>query len=143
MFRALRNSALRIEMLIVLFIMTIVIIAQTSAAETATQTQKTTITTTTTEGENPAVTPTPESSKDFLVTKTFGSKAQSGTTGCKTEELSQQIVRDLESQCNVWIKKQKGELKKKYQTGTCEESCNDCGMSLKRCNVTGTVHYAK
>ena len=108
-----------------------------------TSTSTTTITTTNTEGMAGTPTPTPDPIKEFLVSKTFGSKGQSGTTGCKTEELSDKKTEELEATCNTWIKTQKLHLKGKFQTGTCDESCDDCGMSLKRCSVTAVVHYSK
>lgn len=144
---------LKLELLAVLVLMAIIILARTASAETessARTTKSTTTVTTTTQeidGEDPAAvaTPaaTPNEEKEFIVTKIFGSKAQSGTAGCKTEELSAQHVEKLEGQCDRWVDGQKRKLKKKFQTGTCEEDCADCGTSLKRCTVTGTVHYAK
>jgi len=127
--------------------------APTSAAGTTTTT---TVTTTTTSGPAPAVPAAPAAANatvraeapkplenDFIITTTFGSKATSGTAGCKTAALVENTVRDLKVQCNNWLKERKTELKNKFHTGTCQETCSDCGMSLQRCNVTGTVHYSK
>lgn len=91
--------------------------------------------------EDPSATPTPVTESE--ITTKFGSKATTGTAGCKTEELAKGVVRDLKSDCAAWLKDQKSQLKGRYLTGTCEEDCNDCGMSLQRCNVNGTVRYSK
>jgi hypothetical protein len=72
---------------------------------------------------------------------TFGSKAQSGLAGCKTEELRKSAVKDLKGDCNAWIKDQKADLKARYLNSSCEEKCEDCGMALQRCYVSGTIHY--
>lgn len=79
--------------------------------------------------------------KESEITAKFGSKATSGMSGCKTEELSQKLVRDLKSDCSAWLKDRKAELKGKYLTGSCDESCDDCGMHLQRCSVNGVVRY--
>lgn len=79
--------------------------------------------------------------RENVKTVTFGSRNQSGTAGCKTEALSKPLIKDLKADCNAWVKDQKAELKSRFQTSSCEESCSDCGMSLQRCNVIGTVHY--
>jgi hypothetical protein len=71
----------------------------------------------------------------------FGSKSQTGMAGCKTEELRKSAVKDLKGDCNAWIKDQKADLKSRYLNSSCEEKCEDCGMSLQRCFVTGTIHY--
>lgn len=79
--------------------------------------------------------------KESEITAKFGSKATSGMAGCKTEDLSQKLVRNLKSDCAAWLKDRKAELKGKYLTGSCEESCADCGMHLQRCVVDGVVRY--
>jgi len=79
--------------------------------------------------------------KERVKSVIFGSRAQSGTLGCKTEELIGGVIKDLKSDCAAWVKDQKAELKGRFLTSSCEESCTDCGMSLQRCIVTGTVHY--
>jgi hypothetical protein len=79
--------------------------------------------------------------KESEITAKFGSKATSGMAGCKTEDLSQKLVRELKSDCSAWLKDRKTELKGKYLTGSCEESCDDCGMHLQRCSVNGVVRY--
>ncbi len=71
----------------------------------------------------------------------FGSTGQTGMAGCKTEELSKNMVRELKTDCNAWIKDQKADLQSKYLTGSCTESCEPCGMSLKRCSVVGRIKY--
>ncbi len=81
--------------------------------------------------------------REGVITTKFGSKAASGLTGCKTEDVANSKIKDLKGDCNAWLKDRKSELKIKYLTGTCEEDCSDCGMSLKRCTVTGSVHYLK
>lgn len=90
-------------------------------------------------------TPTPapahSEAKENVKTATFGTLGLSGTAGCKTEELSKGAVSDLKGDCKAWIKDQKADLKDKYLTGSCDEVCEDCGMSLRRCAVKGTVHY--
>lgn len=122
----------------------------TSKSKTTKTTTTTTITTTTTKGETDEVppasaemTPAPTATQDFVITSTFGSKATSGTAGCKTHALAQDVVKKLKAECTGWMNERKAELKSKYQTGTCEEDCTDCGMSLQRCTVTGAVHYSK
>jgi hypothetical protein len=87
----------------------------------------------------PPVAPSIEST----LTQTFGSTATSGTAGCKTEALSKAVVKDLKRECSAWVKEQKADLGKSYRGNTCEDSCEDCGMSLVRCKVTGTIRYTK
>lgn len=79
---------------------------------------------------------TPKDS-DYTVRSTFG------PTACKTQELAKEMVRDLKTECNSWLKERKADLGTKYQTGTCGEECTDCTMGLKRCSVNGVAHYAK
>ena len=82
-----------------------------------------------------------EKPTESVITAKFGSKSGSGTAGCKTEELSKTAVKGLKSDCSAWMKDRQTELKTRYLTGSCEEECDDCGMSLKRCMVNGRVHY--
>ena len=115
-------------------------------AETNTRVRKstTTIITKESEGDDDDAIPVPEIAeepKESVKTATFGSKGQSGTAGCKTEELSKGAIKDLKADCSAWVKDQKSELKSKFLTSSCDESCDDCGMSLRRCSVTGSVHY--
>ena len=113
------------------------------AASGNVRTSKTTITTSTQESEDDPTANTDSEQSDFIVQKVFGSKSQSGTNGCKTEAKVEQVKADLEKQCHVWQDRQKTSLGSKYQTGTCNDECDDCGMSLQRCRVTGVVHYVK
>jgi hypothetical protein len=85
--------------------------------------------------------PNKELPKESEITAKFGSRATSGMSGCKTDDLSQKLVRELKSDCSAWLKDRKAELKGKYLTGSCEESCDDCGMHLQRCSVNGAVRY--
>lgn len=118
-------------------------------AQGTTKVRKTTTTVTTkevesdTDDESVPVPPVeaPVEPKESVKTANFGSKSQSGLTGCKTEALSNSLVKDLKADCSAWVKDQKSELKAKFLTSSCEESCDDCGMSLKRCSVKGSVHY--
>ena len=123
-----------------------------AAAETTRTVRKkqTTVTEVETEGEdeapNSTETQAPPSSagaQESELTTKFGSKATTGMAGCKTEELAKGVVRDLKADCGAWIKDQKTHLKSHFLTGTCEEECNECGMSLQRCTVNGTVRYTK
>lgn len=80
--------------------------------------------------------------REGVMTAVFGgSSGQSGLAGCKTDNLSKNLIKDLKADCQAWVKDQKAELKKRFLTSSCEESCEDCGMSLKRCHVNGTVKY--
>ena len=78
---------------------------------------------------------------DRIVEETFGSRSGSGMTGCKTEDRANDTIKGLKSDCNAWIKDRKAELKDKFVTASCKEKCDDCGMSMQRCAVTGIVHY--
>jgi hypothetical protein len=114
-------------------------------AEELPRVKKSTTTITVKESENdadeePKAKVTPEE-KERVKSVVFGSRAQSGTLGCKTEELINGAIKDLKSDCAAWVKDQKTELKGRFLTSSCEDSCTDCGMSLQRCIVTGTVHY--
>lgn len=151
------------EYIAVLLMMALLIVAFTAqAAEaqpgqtTTTTTSKrvrkstTTITTVDEDGDDvPTTSPvstttsTESTVEEGEVTTSFGSKATTGTAGCKTEELNKAVVRDLKSDCKAWVKDQRADLKGRFNTSTCEESCTDCGMSLQRCNVIGTVRYRK
>lgn len=115
---------------------------------------KTTITTTTTVSEDEVVpdtepnnqnmpsTPKPGTiERESEMSATFGSKSATGMSGCKTEALSKNVIKELQSDCSAWMKDRKADLKDRFLTGTCNESCEDCGMGLKRCNVTGSVRY--
>jgi len=113
------------------------------AEDGRTRTQTTTITTSERdELSTPTPTPTP-GQQDYLVEKVFGSKAQSGLDGCKTDDLVEIAKAKLEKQCRAWMKERKEELGSKYQAGTCNDDCEECGTSLKRCHVKGVVHYSK
>ena len=74
---------------------------------------------------------------DYTVHSTFG------PTACKTQDLARELVRDLKTECNSWLKERKADLGSKYQTGTCGEECTDCTMGLKKCSVNGVAHYSK
>ena len=74
---------------------------------------------------------------DYIVRSTFG------PTACKTHDLARELIRDLKTECNTWLKERKSDLGTKYQTGTCSEECTECTMGLKRCSVNGEAHYAK
>lgn len=117
----------------------------TSHAETSTKVRKstTTITTVESEGEDwpTDASPSPSPIQESEITATFGSKATTGMAGCKTEELSKNVIKELKADCKAWLKDQKADLKNRYSTGVCEESCSDCSMGLQRCNVKGTVRY--
>ena len=78
---------------------------------------------------------------DRVVEETFGSRSASGMAGCKTDDRAKDAITGLKSDCNAWIKDRKSELKDRFVTGTCSEKCDDCGMSMQRCSVTGRVHY--
>ena len=134
----------------VLVVLAIISFSVSSHAETSKQVRKrqTTVTEVETVGDEeepppPGAPPVQTPVSESEITTRFGSKATTGTAGCKTEELSKSVVRDLKSDCAAWMKDQKVQLKGRYLTGSCEEECNDCGMSLQRCNVTGTVRYSK
>jgi hypothetical protein len=144
------------EYLITLGLMALLIIAftasladaQTTTTSTSTKRVRKSTTTITQVDEDgdvsePTTTSTSTEVQEGEVVTTFGSRATSGTAGCKTEELNKAVIRDLKSDCKAWIKDQRADLKGKFQTSTCEESCTDCGMSLQRCNVVGTVRYRK
>lgn len=154
------------EYLVTLLVMALLIVAftasvadaQTTTAPgqttTTTSTKRvrkstTTITTVDEDGDDIAFDPVSTSTstttevQEGEVTTTFGSKATSGTAGCKTEELNKAVVRDLKSDCKAWVKDQRADLKGKFHTSTCEEQCSDCGMSLQRCNVVGSIKYRK
>jgi hypothetical protein len=86
---------------------------------------------------------TPDTAPDLEMTASFGSTATSGLSGCKTDDLSKNMVKELKSDCNAWLKDQKTDLKTKYRVGACEEKCSVCQPGLQRCNVVGKVHYAR
>jgi hypothetical protein len=75
------------------------------------------------------------------IEETFGPASGAGNAGCKIDELARSSIDSLKADCNAWIKGQKSDLKAHFLTGACKEKCDDCGMSLKRCAVTGSVHY--
>lgn len=129
-------------------------LAESTTTTRRSRTSKTTVTTTqsNTEGDEysesalaPAVTTATYSNEisESEVSTVFGSQATSGLAGCKTEELSKGVVKGLKDDCRAWVKDQKGDLGRRFLTSSCEETCTDCGMSLERCNVTGTVRYHK
>jgi hypothetical protein len=142
---------LRLSILAALLLVT----AQLASAETTKHTRTTT--TTTVESDDEAFAPpadaipAPRNAKppgagafiDATLSQTFGSTATSGTAGCKTEALSKSVVKDLKRECAAWVKEQKADIGKNYLGNTCEDTCDDCGMSLLRCKVTGTVRYRK
>lgn len=74
---------------------------------------------------------------EFLVTASYG------PTQCKTGDVLKLAIKELRDECNNWLKERKADLQGKYQTGTCQEDCRDCGTSLRNCTVRGTVHYSK
>lgn len=138
--------SLFLPLLLVLFSFLTAIGPTTASAEAAKKVKKTSTTVTTVESEGEEETPaggvtTETRETESSVTAKFGSKATSGTTGCKTEDLAKSVIKDLKADCNAWVKDQKAELKGRFLTSICEESCEDCGMSLKRCSVNGTVKY--
>lgn len=166
----LNRIGVRREGLIVLLMMTLLLIlltARLAKAETTRHTRTSTTTTTTTDSDDdgegyapppgaaipppnfppPGVAnPNPPAKPGFVesqMTQTFGSKATSGMAGCKTEALSKGVIKDLKAECAAWVKEQKTDLGKNYLGNTCEDSCDDCDMSLVRCHVTGTVRYRK
>lgn len=136
-----------------LFISALILISATGSSISFAESTKpvvkksvTTITTVETEGEDetPAPTDSPtQVTDDNELTTVFGSTATTGLAGCKTEELTKSVIRDLKSDCSAWMKDQKSQLKDKYLTGTCEEQCSDCQMGLRRCSVKGSVRYSK
>lgn len=144
-------------------VMTLAILSQ-AHAETTRHTRTTTTTTIESDDDVPAIDapaetgyappadalPAPKNAKppvgafmDAELTQTFGSTATTGMSGCKTEALSKGIVQDLKRECSSWAKEQKADLGSSYLGNTCEDSCDDCGMTLVRCKVTGTVRYRK
>ncbi len=143
-----RVFEIRWELILILATMGLIMFAlsRTARAETEKPTVRkhTTIITEKTEDvseEEESSSASAEALKERVLTAKFGSKAKSGMAGCKTEELSQKIIRELKGDCNAWLKDRKSELKGKYLSGSCEESCDDCGMNLQRCNVEGSVRY--
>ena len=83
---------------------------------------------------SPSATPKDD---DYTVRSTFG------PTACKTQDIAREMIRELKTECNTWLKERKSDLGSKYQTGTCGEECTDCTMGLKRCSVNGVAHYSK
>jgi hypothetical protein len=149
--RNLIDLDLPIQVLFVLIALAFMIAMQTAHAQETSdeETVTTTTTTKTVKRKGSTAAPPSESSetgaggKDFIVTAKFGSTATSGLAGCKTEALSKDVIKGLKSDCSAWLNDRKAELKNKFHTGTCQEQCSDCGMSLVRCTVTGEVHYSK
>lgn len=155
----LARLGLRFESLLVLILMIALVsffTAHLAKAETTRHTRTTTTTTVESDddgGDYPApadAVPAPKNMKppkagfvDAELTQTFGSTATTGTAGCKTEALSKSVIKDLKRECADWAKEQKSDLGKNYLGNTCEDSCDDCGMSLVRCKVTGTVRYRR
>lgn len=130
------------------------LILSTAHAETVikrSHKSKLTTTTETTEMSDPSgggvgetlTTSTTNEISESEISTVFGSQAMSGLGGCKTEELSRPVLKGLRSDCQAWIKDQHSDLGKRFLTSACEDSCTDCGMSLQRCTVTGTVRYHK
>ncbi len=81
--------------------------------------------------------PTASPANDFIVTSSYG------PTQCKTADALKLGLKELREDCQAWLKQQKTEMAGKYQSGVCNDECNECGMSLKTCTVKGTVHYSK
>ena len=128
-------------------LMTAFAISVPAYSESKTTVKKTTVTSVETESDGAAAPEQSEPSggnnieRESSITAQFGSKGGTGTTGCKTEDLSKSVIKDLKADCNAWVKDQKAELKTRFLTSSCQESCEDCTMNLKRCSVTGTVRY--
>ena len=80
-------------------------------------------------------------SGEKTVEETFGPPSGSGTSDCKTAEIATSSLAGFKNECNAWIKERKTDLKDHFLTGACKEKCDECGMTLKRCSVTGSVHY--
>lgn len=145
------------EYVLTLILMALLVLAFTASlakAETSRRVRKTQKTITTVESESdgeelelneetPVAVAAPVTPEETEISTIFGSKATTSTAGCKTEELNKGVIRDLKGDCKAWVKDQKADLKKRFRTSTCEESCTDCGVSLQRCTVTGTVRYVK
>jgi hypothetical protein len=137
------------QFLLALLMILGLVFAAPARAETVRRVRKTTTTVITKESEGdqdgdvvaPIADPVSAEPKESVKTATFGSKGQSGTAGCKTDDLAKSAVKDLKTDCSAWVKDQKSELKGKFLTSSCDESCDDCGMSLRRCSVTGAIHY--
>jgi hypothetical protein len=81
--------------------------------------------------------PTATPATDFMVNSNYG------PTQCKTADALKLALKELHEECNAWLKQQKSEMGAKYQSGVCNDDCNDCGMSLRNCSVHGNVHYSK
>jgi hypothetical protein len=79
--------------------------------------------------------PSDKNGSDFLMKKHFG------PTSCLASNLIDSKKDELVEKCQSWTDSKKAELKKRYRTSTCEDSCNDCSTGLKRCEVNGVVHY--
>jgi hypothetical protein len=84
-------------------------------------------------GSSPTATP----ANDFIVNSSYG------PTQCKVADALKVGLKELRDDCQAWLKQQKSEMGSKYQSGVCNDECNECGMSLKTCTVKGTVHYSK
>lgn len=150
---------LRVEALITLLAMAMLIVmftARVAHAETNRHTRTSTTTTVESDDDgtdyapsaNAAIPPPTNAPATALFTETqmsqtFGAKSLSGMAGCKTDALSKDVIKDLKRDCASWVKEQKKDLGKNYLGNTCEDSCDDCGMSLVRCKVTGTIRYRK
>lgn len=158
----LARLGLRIESLLLLLAMIALVMIFTVRIAHAETTRHTRTTTTTTvesddDGQDagyapPAdAIPAPKNMKppgapamtETTMSQVFGSKAVTGMAGCKTEALSKDVIKDLKKECAAWVKEQKADLGKNYLGNTCEDSCDDCDMSLVRCKVTGTIRYRK
>lgn len=93
------------------------------------------------ENEKPVETDHRTEDVENTKTATFGARGQTGLAGCKTDDVLKSAVKDLKADCRAWINDQKKELKSRFLTSSCEELCDDCGMSLRRCHVLGTISY--
>jgi hypothetical protein len=148
----------RAEALLTLALMAALILLFTAHAKAESTRHTRTSTTTTVESDddgqdyappaNAAVPPAPTAPApaewaETEMSQTFGSKATTGMAGCKTEVLSKDVIKDLKRECSTWVKEQKKDLGKNYLGNTCEDSCDDCGMNLVRCKITGTIRYRK
>lgn len=119
--------------------------AQTSQGTSKVRKQTTTITVKESEGnaddDKPTSTGPVTEEVEKVKTATFGARSQTGMAGCKTDEVLKDAIKDLKADCGAWVKDQKSELKSRFLTSSCEEICDDCGMSLRRCTVLGTISY--
>ena len=79
-----------------------------------------------------------DETKDFALNKSFG------PTECKTSAAAKDAMKEFKTECQVWLKEQRGDLKSKFQTGSCADKAEDCsvgGITGKAYTVQGIVHY--